>query len=222
MSMNTVPERLAALREAMKANGVDVYLIPVGDPHASEYMPDHYTALTYFSGFHGENSNFVVTMTESAVWADGRYFVQAEKEIAGTEIQLMRMGEPGVPTAEQYCGKVLPEGGKLGLCGLTASCGLVRSLQKELDAKKGTIKLLDLEDELWTEGRPALPATRHGSCRKSTQASPLPRSWASCVRSSLSWAAPHSWWASWTIWHGCSTSAPWTSSVPPMPWLTAM
>ena len=45
MSMNTVPERLAALREAMKANGVDVYLIPVGDPHASEYMPDHYTAL---------------------------------------------------------------------------------------------------------------------------------------------------------------------------------
>ena len=67
MSMNTVPERLAALREAMKANGVDVYLIPVGDPHASEYMPDHYTALTYFSGFHGENSNFVATMTESAV-----------------------------------------------------------------------------------------------------------------------------------------------------------
>ena len=46
MSMNTVPERLAALRAAMKANGVDVYLIPVGDPHASEYMPDHYTALT--------------------------------------------------------------------------------------------------------------------------------------------------------------------------------
>ena len=111
MSMNTVPERLAALRAAMQANGVDVYLIPVGDPHSSEYLPDHYTSLTYFSGFHGENSNFVVTMTESAVWADGRYFVQAEKEIAGTEIQLMRMGEPGVPTAEEYCGKVLPEGG---------------------------------------------------------------------------------------------------------------
>ena len=68
MSMNTVPERLAALRAAMQANGVDVYLIPVGDPHSSEYLPDHYTSLTYFSGFHGENSNFVVTMTESAVW----------------------------------------------------------------------------------------------------------------------------------------------------------
>ena len=159
MSMNTVPERLAALRAAMKANGVDVYLIPVGDPHSSEYLPDHYTSLTYFYGFHGENSNFVVTMTESAVWADGRYFVQAEKEIAGTEIQLMRMGEPGVPTAEEYCGKVLPEGGTLGLCGLTANCALVNNLKKELEPKHGSIKTLFLEDELWVEGRPARPAT---------------------------------------------------------------
>ena len=159
MSMNTVPERLAALRAAMKANGVDVYLIPVGDPHSSEYLPAHYTSLTYFSGFHGENSNFVVTMTESAVWADGRYFVQAEKEIAGTEIQLMRMGEPGVPTAEEYCGKVLSEGGTLGLCGLTANCALVNNLKKELEPKHGSIKTLFLEDELWVEGRPARPAT---------------------------------------------------------------
>ena len=159
MSMNTVPERLAALRAAMQANGVDVYLIPVGDPHSSEYLPDHYTSLTYFSGFHGENSNLVVTMTESAVWADGRYFVQAEKEIAGTEIQLMRMGEPGVPTAEEYCGKVLPEGGTLGLCGLTANCALVNNLKKELEPKHGSIKTLFLEDELWVEGRPARPAT---------------------------------------------------------------
>ena len=159
MSMNTVPERLAALRAAMQANGVDVYLIPVGDPHSSEYLPDHYTSLTYFSGFHGENSNFVVTMTKSAVWADGRYFVQAEKEIAGTEIQLMRMGEPGVPTAEEYCGKVLPEGGTLGLCGLTANCALVNNLKKELEPKHGSIKTLFLEDELWVEGRPARPAT---------------------------------------------------------------
>ena len=159
MSMNTVPERLAALREAMAANGVAVYLIPVGDPHASEYLPYHYTSLTYFSGFHGENSNFVVTRTESALWADGRYFVQAEKEIAGTEIQLMRMGEPGVPTAEEYCGKVLPEGGTLGLCGLTANCALVNNLKKELEPKHGSIKTLFLEDELWVEGRPARPAT---------------------------------------------------------------
>ena len=159
MSMNTVPERLAALRAAMAANGVDVYLIPVGDPHSSEYLPDHYTSLTYFSGFHGETSILVVTPTESALWADGRYFVQAEKELAGTEIQLQKMGEPGVPTVEEYCGRVLPESGVLGLCGLKASCGLVRKVQEKLDAKQGTIKTLNLEDELWTEDRPALPAT---------------------------------------------------------------
>lgn len=157
MSMNTVPERLAALRAAMEANGVAAYLIPVGDPHSSEYLPDHYTSLTYFSGFHGENSNFVVTRTESALWADGRYFVQAEKEIAGTEIQLQRMGEPGVPTVEEYCASVLSEGEALGLCGLTASCELVNKLKEKLDPKGASIKTLNLEDELWTEGRPALP-----------------------------------------------------------------
>ena len=85
--------------------------------------------------------------------------MQAEKEIAGTEIQLMRMGEPGVPTAEEYCGKVLPEGGTLGLCGLTANCALVNNLKKELEPKHGSIKTLFLEDELWVEGRPARPAT---------------------------------------------------------------
>ena len=111
MSMNTVLERLAALRAAMacKQGRGPFYLIPVGDPHASEYPACHYTSLTWFSGFHGENSNFVVTRTESALWADGRYFVQAEKEIAGTEIKLQRMGEPGVPTVEEYCANALNE-----------------------------------------------------------------------------------------------------------------
>ena len=140
MSMNTVPERLAALRAAMAANGVAVYLIPVGDPHASEYLPCHYTSLTWFSGFHGENSNFVVTRTESALWADGRYFVQAEKEIAGTEIKLQRMGEPGVPTVEEYCANALNEGEALGLCGLTASTALVNGLKKALEKKGASIK----------------------------------------------------------------------------------
>ena len=103
MNTDPVSQRLTALREAMTANGVAAYLIPVGDPHASEYLPDHYTSLTWFSGFHGENATLVVTRTESALWADGRYFVQAEKELAGTEIRLQRMDEPGVPTVEEYC-----------------------------------------------------------------------------------------------------------------------
>ena len=159
MSMNTVNERIAALRAAMEAQGCAAYIIPTGDPHSSEYLPTHYNSREYFSGFTGENSNLVVTRTGSALWADGRFFVQAEKQLAGTEIQLQKMAEPGVPTVEEYCANALNEGEALGLCGFTAACGLVRSLQKALDAKHCTIKTLHLEDELWTEGRPALPAT---------------------------------------------------------------
>ena len=139
--------------------GVAAYLIPTGDPHSSEYLPAHYNSREYFSGFTGENSTLVVTLTKSALWADGRFFVQAEKELAGTEIELMRMGEPGVPTVEQYCADALQEGEKLGLCGLTASCQLVRGLQKVLDPKGVAVCTLNLEDELWTENRPPLPAT---------------------------------------------------------------
>ena len=157
--MSTVSERLAALRSAMRAAGVAAYLIPTGDPHSSEYLPAHYNSREYFSGFTGENSTLVVTLTKSALWADGRFFVQAEKQLAGTEIELMRMGEPGVPTVEQYCADALQEGEKLGLCGLTASCQLVRGLQKVLDPKGVAVCTLNLEDELWTENRPPLPAT---------------------------------------------------------------
>ncbi len=157
--MSTVNERIAALRRAMLAAGCEAYLIPTGDPHSSEYLPAHYGAREYFSGFTGENSTFVVTSKSSALWADGRFFVQAEKELAGTEVVLQKMGEPGVPTVEQYCADALGEGQSLGLCGLTASCALVRGLQKALAAKGAGIKTLNLEDELWTEGRPPLPAT---------------------------------------------------------------
>lgn len=109
MSMNTVPERLAALRAAMAANGVDLYLIPVGDPHSSEYLPDHYTSLTYFSGFHGENSNFVVTKDKSAIWADGRYFVQAERRSRAPRSSwsgwVSRVCPPWSSTAPMLCPK---------------------------------------------------------------------------------------------------------------------
>ena len=159
MNTDPVPQRLTALREAMTANGVAAYLIPVGDPHASEYLPDHYTSLTWFSGFHGENATLVVTRTESALWADGRYFVQAEKELAGTEIRLQRMDEPGVPTVEEYCAAALSEGEALGLCGLTASTALVKRLESALRKKGAAVRTLCLEDQLWTEGRPPLPDT---------------------------------------------------------------
>jgi Xaa-Pro aminopeptidase len=118
------------------------------------------TPANIFSGFSGENSVLVVTSKKSALWADGRYFVQAEKQLAGSEIELQRMGEPGVPTTEEYCAAALGKGQHLGLCGLTASTAMVRGLEKAIAAKGADIRTLNLEDELWTEGRPALPATR--------------------------------------------------------------
>ena len=120
MSMNTVPERLAALRAAMAANGVAVYLIPVGDPHASEYLPCHYTSLTWFSGFHGENSNFVVTRTESAV---GRrpLFCAGREGNCGYRDQAAAHGGTRRAHRGGILRKCLNEGEALGLCGLTAS-----------------------------------------------------------------------------------------------------
>ena len=157
--MNPTNERIAALRTAMLSEGLGAYLVPCGDPHSSEYLPDHYRSLTWFSGFHGENCNLVVTPTESALWADGRFFVQAEKELAGTEIRLQKMGEPGVPTVEEYCAAALSEEQCLGFCGLTASLGLVQKLKKALEPKKAQIRTAFLEDAIWTENRPPLPAT---------------------------------------------------------------
>lgn len=158
--MKTTNEKITELRKAMLDAGCEAYLIPTGDPHASEYLPLHYNAREYFSGFSGENSVLVVTSSKSALWADGRYFVQAEKQLAGSEIQLQRMGEPGVPTVEEYCADALGKGQYLGLCGLTASTSMVRSLKKAIEKKKADIRTLNLEDELWIEGRPPLPATR--------------------------------------------------------------
>lgn len=97
MSMNTVPERLAALRAAMAANGVAVYLIPVGDPHASEYLPCHYTSLTWFSGFHGENSNFVVTRTESACGPTAVILCRPRRKLRGPRSSCNAWGNPACP-----------------------------------------------------------------------------------------------------------------------------
>ncbi len=155
----TTNEKIAQLRAAMLAAGADAYFIPTGDPHASEYLPRHYCAREYFSGFTGENSVMVVTSTKSALWADGRFFVQAAKQLQGSEIELMRMGEPEVPTVEEYCARELGAGQVLGLCGLTASTKEVQELQKALEPKGAQIKCLYLEDELWTEGRAAKPTT---------------------------------------------------------------
>lgn len=156
--MKTTNEKLALLRGAMKAAGANACLIPSSDPHASEYLPDHWAARSYFSGFTGSVGTLVVTETASALWADGRYFIQAERQLAGSEIELQRIGVEGVPTVEEYLSAALGEGQVLALDGMVTPTATVRSLQKALAAKGARIESVDLVEGNW-EGRPPVPAT---------------------------------------------------------------
>ena len=113
----TTNEKIAALRAAAKAAGADGVLIMTSDPHCSEYLPGYYNALPWFSGFIGENSTLVVTQTGSALWCDGRFYVQADKQLAGSEIECMHAGSAGVPTVAEYLGSHFADGQTLLLDG---------------------------------------------------------------------------------------------------------
>lgn len=156
--MATTNEKIARLRAAMLAAGVHACLIPSSDPHISEYLPDHWAARRYFSGFTGSVGTLVVTETASALWVDGRYFVQAENQLAGTEISLQKMRLPGVPTVTEYLARALGKGQVLALDGQVTPTAQVLELQKALAAKGASVKDLDLAGPNWP-GRPALPAT---------------------------------------------------------------
>ena len=155
--METI-ERLARLRARMQEAGVAGCLIPSSDPHASEYLPDHWAARRYFSGFTGSVGTLAVTLTGAALWVDGRYFVQAEHQLEGSGIELQRMGLPGVPTVEEYLARVLSKGDILALDGAVTPTAQVRRLQKALDKRGVTVRDLDLPGSCWAD-RPPLPAT---------------------------------------------------------------
>ena len=88
----TTNEKIAALRAAAQAAGAHGVLLMTSDPHSSEYLPAYYNSLPFFSGFTGENSTLVVTLTGSALWCDGRFYVQGDRQLAGTEIECMHAG----------------------------------------------------------------------------------------------------------------------------------
>ena len=154
----TTNEKIGLLRAAMQAAGANACLIPSSDPHASEYLPDHWAARSYFSGFTGSMGTLVVTEAGSALWADGRYFIQAERQIAGSEIQLQRIGVEGVPTVTKYIADYLGEGQVLALDGMVTPTATVEELEKALAEKGATVKSVDLVSGCW-ESRPAIPAT---------------------------------------------------------------
>lgn len=100
--MNTIKQRLAALRSAMQAAGADYCLITSSDYHASEYVGDYFKVSEYFSGCTSDNVILIVSKIWAKLWTDGRYFISAAAELDGTEIELMKMGEPGVPTVREF------------------------------------------------------------------------------------------------------------------------
>lgn len=152
----TVPERIAALRSLMAEKGYDAYLIPTDDNHQSEYVGEHFKARAFMTGFTGSAGTAVITKTEAGLWTDGRYFIQAAKQLEGSGVTLFKMGQPDVPTLEDYIADVLPEGGTLGFDGRVVAMGEGLALKSALLPKNGKIDFSeDLVDKIW-EDRPPL------------------------------------------------------------------
>lgn len=146
-------EQLNALRREMKAKGIDAYLIPTTDFHGSEYVNEYFTCRKFISGFTGSAGTLLVTDTWAGLWTDGRYFLQAEAQLAGSGIDLMKEREPGVPAIEDYLSGHLPAGSCLGFDGRVVSCR-----QAEPFAQRYRLKWnADLVGEIWKD-RPPLCA----------------------------------------------------------------
>lgn len=158
--MSTVNERISQLREIMKREQIDFYVVPTADFHSSEYVSDYFKVRKFLSGFTGSAGTLVISQKEAGLWTDGRYFVQAEKQIAGTEVVLYKMGEEGVPTIEDYLVKEISENQTVGFDGRTITASFGDTLAEKLKEKKVRFAYeKDLADEIWTD-RPKLPCTK--------------------------------------------------------------
>lgn len=161
-------KEILELRELMLREGMDVYYIPSGDFHSSEYVNDYFKCREFMSNLTGEAGELIVVAGKTAeecgayLWTDGRYFLQAETQLAGTGVELMRMAEPGVPTIDEFLIDLAEkkDGYVLGFDGrvLPGATGL--ALEDELFAKGVSFKYdKDLVDEIWTE-RPAIEPSK--------------------------------------------------------------
>ncbi len=152
-----INDRINALRIALKENNLDAWIVPGSDPHQSEYVAAHWKAREWLSGFSGSAGILIITGNKSGLWTDSRYFIQAEKELAGTEIQLFKMGLPDMPTYQDWLRAELRPGAVVGFDGSLFSVKHVANIRKALRRKKIKIEYsADLIGPLW-EDRPALP-----------------------------------------------------------------
>lgn len=156
--MNTTEERLAALRAQMKNNGIDTAIIPQADPHMSEYIASHWQARRWLSGFNGSAGTLVVPAAAPAMlWTDSRYFLQAEAQLEGSEIQLMKEGLPETPSIEEWLTAHLQAGATVGVDGMLYSTGAMRSLRAALKSRGILLDTgFDPLPAIWAD-RPALP-----------------------------------------------------------------
>lgn len=149
--------RLAALRAAMQQHGVAAVLVPSADPHLSEYLPEHWQARTWLSGFDGSAGTLVVTATQAGLWTDSRYFSQAEQQLAGSGIALMKLRVAHTPEYLAWLQQNLQRGEVLAVAGDSVSVNVQRQIERTLAGCGATVRIdLDLPGLIWPD-RPALP-----------------------------------------------------------------
>lgn len=150
-----VKERLAALRERMRACGMDAYLVPSGDFHGSENVGEYFQCRAYITGFTGSAGTAVILPESAGLWTDGRYFVQAKAQLLGSGISLFKMGQEGVPDVEDYLAETLPEGGVLGVDGRTVDMQTMEALVKKLEPRRIAVSFhTDLAGDSWPDRPP--------------------------------------------------------------------
>ncbi len=152
----TTKDKLAALRKEMKKEGFAAYIIPPADPHQSEYIPDHWKSRQWFSGFTGSAGTVVVTHYFAGLWTDSRYFIQAEEELKGSDIELVKLQTPNAPEYIDWLAENLKKGDLLGIDGKIFAQSLVESLKTRLLPRGIKINCaFDLPGRLW-EDRPPM------------------------------------------------------------------
>ena len=150
-------EKISKLRALMQAQNLDAYLIPNTDPHQSEYIAEHWRSMTWLSGFTGSAGNIVITHDFAGLWTDSRYFIQGERQLKGTGIELMKLKIPHTPEYIDWMVETLPEKGRVGIDETLFSLGKIRQMQEAFKSKG--LKIVsagDLIADVW-EGRPSIP-----------------------------------------------------------------
>ncbi|MHB8080441.1 MAG: aminopeptidase P family protein [Candidatus Krumholzibacteriia bacterium] len=161
-------QKLAALRALMRANKVDAFYVPSTDPHQSEYVPAMWQRRPWLTGFTGSAGDVVVTARQAALWTDSRYFLQAELQLRGSGIALMKLAEPGTPSVTGWIARQLKPGHVLGVDPQLLSVQEAESFVAELAEAGVAVRPLaaNLVDEIWTDRpEPRLDPVRLHSAR---------------------------------------------------------